>query len=149
LWSALIYNKTNLLIAKMKLSDNNAKILLLDKHQTIEEYADVAVNNLLDKKNFDFLAYPPNGGLSELEMMELRKLGGNQHLKSALKKVIADNAASVIFNLLNLLDGTSSPKNNLESWSGVQLVDEGVNQAAEPGGDFLHDKFYETFWDWK
>lgn len=133
----------------MKLSNTNAKTLLLDIHQDIEEYADTLVTNIFDKKDFSFLTYPPNNGLTELEIEELKKLDNNEHLKSALRKVIADNSAGIIFNMLNLFDGTGFPKNDNDDWTGLKVIDEEPNENSEPVDDWLHDKFYETYWDWK
>lgn len=133
----------------MELSNNNAKTLLLDTHQDIEEYADTLVTNILDKKEFDFLTYPPNCGLTELEIDELKKLDNNEHLKNALRKVIADNSAGIIFNMLNLFDGTGFPKNDNDNWTGLKVIDEEPNENSEPVDDWLHDKFYETYGDWK
>lgn len=133
----------------MELSNNNAKILLLDIHQDIEEYADTLVTNILDKKDFDFLTYPPNCGLTELEIKELRKLENNENLKNALRKVIADNSAGIVFNMLNLIDGTGFPKNDNDDWTGIKLIDEEPNEKSEPVDDWLHDQFYETYWEWK
>ena len=122
--------------------------LLLDTHQDIEEYADSTVTNILDKKEFDFLTYPPNCGFNEQEIIELKKLNTNEHLKSALRKVIADNSAGVIFAMLNLFDGTGFPKNDNGDWTGIKLVDNEPNEGEEVD-DWLHDKFYETYWEWK
>ena len=133
----------------MELSNNNAKTLLLDTHQDIEEYADTLVTNILDKKEFDFLSYPPNCGLTDLEIDELKKLDNNEHLKNALRKVIADNSAGIIFNMLNLFDGTGFPKNENDDWTGLKVIDEEPNENSEPVEDWLHDKFFETYWDWK
>jgi len=132
----------------MELSNNNAKTLLLDTHQDIEEYADALVTNILDKKEFDFLCYPPNCGLTELEIDELKKLDNNEHLKNALRKVIADNSAGIIFNMLNLFDGTGFPKNDNDDWTGIKVIDEEPQENSEPVDDWLHDKFFETYWDW-
>ena len=133
----------------MELSNNNAKTLLLDTHQNIEEYTDTLVTNILVKKDFNFLTYPPNCGLTELEINELKKLDNNEHLKNALRKVIADNSAGIVFNILNLFDGTGFPKNDNDDWTGLKVIDEEPNENLEPVDDFLHDKFYETYWDWK
>ncbi|WAC39841.1 hypothetical protein [Pedobacter sp. SL55] len=133
----------------MDLSNNNAKTLLLDTHQDIEEYADTLVTNILDKKDFNFLTYPPNCGLTELEINELKKLDNNEHLRNALRKVIADNSAGIVFNMLNLFDGTGFPKNDNDDWTGLKVIDEEPNENSEPVDDWLHDKFYETYWDWK
>ena len=133
----------------MELSNKNAIALLLDLNQNIEEYAEATVTYLIEDKNFDFLVYPPNNGLTESEKAELNKLENNEHLKNALRKILADNSAGVVFNMLNLLDGTSSPKLHYDNWTGVKLVDEEVNPNEEPFGDTLHDCFLGTYWDWK
>ncbi len=133
----------------MELSNTNINTLLLDTHQDIEEYADTLVTNILEKKEFNFLTYPPNCGLTELEIAELKKLDNNEHLKNALRKVIADNSAGIIFNMLNLFDGTGFPKNDNNDWTGLKVIDEEPNENSEPVDDWLHDKFYETYWDWK
>ena len=122
---------------------------MIDTHQDIEEYADSLVTNILDKKFFNFLTYPPNCGLSEQELEQLKKLENNEHLKNALRKIIADNSAGVVFNMLNLFDGTGFPKNDNCGWTGLKLIDEEPNNESEPVDDWLHDKFYETYWDWK
>ena len=94
----------------MELSNNNALALMLDLNQDIEEYAEATVKNIIEDKNFDFLTYPPNSGLTDLEKQELNKLDNNEHLKNALRKVIADNSAGIVFNMLNIIDGTTDPK---------------------------------------
>lgn len=133
----------------MSLSNANAKTLLLDTHQDIEEYADILVTNIIDKKDFTFLVYPPNCGLTDREIEELKKLDNNEHLKNALRKVIADNSAGIVFNMLNLFDGTGSPKNDNNDWTGLKVIDDEPNEDSEPVDGLLHDKFYETYWDWK
>lgn len=133
----------------MNLSNTNAKTLLLDTHQDIEEYADILVTNILDKRDFSFLTYPPNCGFTEQEIEELKKLDSNENLKNALRKIIADNSAGVVFNMLNLFDGTGFPKNENGSWTGLKVVNEDPSDKSEPVEDWLHDKFYETYWDWK
>jgi hypothetical protein len=133
----------------MELSHKNAIGLLLDINQDIEEYAEATVKNIIEDKNFDFLTYPPNNGLTDLEKAELSKLDNNEHLKNALRKVIADNSAGVIFNMLNLFDGTASPKLHYDNWSGVKLIDEEPQADSEQFNDMLHDSFFETYWEWK
>lgn len=133
----------------MELSNRNAIALLLDLNQDIEEYAEITVKNIIEDKNFDFLTYPPNNGLTDLEKAELNKLNNNENLKSALRKVIADNSAGIIFSMLNLLDGTTSPKLHYDNWTGVKLIDEEPNTDPEPFEDTLHDSFFETYWEWR
>lgn len=132
----------------MALSKENAIALLLDVNQDIEEYAEATVRNIVEDKNFD-LIYPPNNGLTDEERAALGKLDNNEYLKSALRKVIADNTAQVFFNMFNVLDGTSSPKLYSEKWTGVQLVDDDPDIDEEPFEDMLHDAFFDTYWIWK
>ncbi|WP_295668718.1 hypothetical protein [uncultured Mucilaginibacter sp.] len=133
----------------MELSENNAIALLLDLNEDIEEYADCAVKNVIVDKNFEYLNYPPNCGFSDLEKEELHKLDNNPHLKNALRKIIADSSAGVIFNMLNLLDGTGSPKKMYKEWTGVQLVNEEPENDSESFAGTLHDYLFETYWTWK
>jgi hypothetical protein len=133
----------------MKLSKKNAIAFLLEINQDIEEYSEATVKNIIEDKHFEFLTYPPNHGLTDLEKVELAKLPNNENLKNALRKIIADNTAGVIFNMLNLLDGTGSPKPKYDEWKGVKLVDEEANINEDPFTDTLHDSFFETYWDWK
>ncbi|WP_343304140.1 hypothetical protein AAHN97_21440 [Chitinophaga niabensis] len=131
-----------------KLSNKNAVALLLDINQDIEEYAALTIQKIIEDRDYD-LNYPPNNGLSALEKSELEKLDNNEHLKNALRKILADNAAGIIFNILNLLDGTGSPKLHYENWTGVKLIDEDPDTDAEPFADTLHDGFFEMYWEWK
>ena len=95
------------------------------------------------------MTYPPNGGLTDEEASELKRLDNNVHLKNALRKVLVDNTAGVIFNLLNLLDGTCIPSLDDGSWTGVRLADEGSDTHGEPFIGELHDSFFEAYWEWK
>jgi len=133
----------------MEVSEKNARALLFDINQDIEEYAEETVKSIIEEKSFDNLNYPPNCGLTDLEKIEPSKLDNNEHLKNALRKVIANNTAGVIFNLLNLLDGTGSPKQYYDDWTGVKLIDEEPNEDEVPFNDTLHDSFYETYWEWR
>ena len=133
----------------MELSENNAIALLLDLNQDIEEYADYAVKNVIVDKNLEYLNYPPNCGFSDLEKAELNKLDNNPHLKNALRKIIADSSAGVIFNMLNLLDGTGSPKKMYKEWTGVLLIDEEHEKDSGLFSGTLHDYLFETYWTWK
>jgi len=133
----------------MKLSEQNALALLLDINQDIEEYAEATVKNIIDDKNFDFLCYPPNNGLTDLEKQELYMLDNNEHLKNALRKVIADNSAGVVFSMLNMIDGTTDPKLMLDEWTGIKLVDQEHNEDAVKFQDMLHDSFFESYWKWR
>jgi hypothetical protein len=133
----------------MELSKTNAIVLLLNLNQDIEEYADYAVKNIIVDKNFEYLTYPPNCGFSDLEKAELYKLEDNEHLKNALRKILADNSAGIIFNMLNLIDGTGNPKQMYNEWTGVKLANEEPEKDNPPFLDTLHDCFFETYWEWR
>ena len=133
----------------MELSNNNALALMLDLNQDIEKYAEATVKNIIEDKNFDFLTYPPNSGLTDLEKQELNKLDNNEHLKNALRKVIADNSAGIVFNMLNIIDGTTDPKLMYDEWTGIKLIDQDLNEDADEFQDMLHDSFYESYWKWR
>ena len=90
------------------------------------------------------LNYPPNGGFTAEEKEALKLLKGNKEILSAMRKVLASCAASVVFDLLNLIDGTSDPENG--AWSGVALVDKPEKPAET---ELLHDEFFSTYWDWR
>ncbi len=127
----------------MKLSEDNSKAILLDIHQDISDVAEHSVSIIFDA-NQNSLTYPPNVELTAEEIAALKTIVPTDFLRSALKKILSDNSAGVIFNLLNNIDGTTDPKNGSDNWTGVKLVD--LNQD-EDSANFLHDKFYETYWD--
>ena len=133
----------------MELSNKNALALLIDLNQDIEEYADDTVKKIIQDKDFDYLTYPPNNGFTDLEKQELNKLDNNEHLKNALRKVIANNSAGIIFNMFNLFDGTGGPKHMNNEWTGVKLVDEESFANEIEFQENLHDAFFETYWEWK
>jgi len=133
----------------MKLSNHNALALLVDVNQDIEEYAEAAVKNIIEDKNYECLAYPPNWGFTDAEKEALAKLGNDEPFKNALRKIIADSAAGVIFNMLNSIDGTGDPRYNNNAWTGVNLVDAKEDKNAEAFKDTLHDALYDTYWKWR
>jgi len=127
----------------MELSEENRHTLLLSVHQLIEEQAGAYANDLFQGRALN-LDYPPNGGLSVEEAAVLQVVHNNTLLQAALRKVIASCPAETIFGLLNLLDGTSDPEHG--DWGGVLLID---RPDEEEQRQFLHDAFFETYWDWR
>ena len=132
----------------MNLSEENAKAILLDIHEDISDFADNSLSIIFDNNN-NSLTYPPGVDLTADEIEALNKINSSDNLRSALKKILADNAAGVVFNLLNNIDGTSDPRNATDTWVGVKLVDLEPNAESESMEDFLHDEFYSTYWDWQ
>ena len=131
----------------MKLSEHNLKTLMLFLQQKIEENADYISDQLHKGNSADFLTYPPNGGLTEKENLALQKLKNDQDLKSAMRKILADNSASVLFELFNIIDGTTDPDENLGKWTEICLVDK--TDEIEDNDEMLHDALFEKYWDWR
>ena len=133
----------------MKLSNTNAKILLVEANRIIEKYADSDATKIVEKKDFNFMCYPPNCGFSDAEKIELGKLDNNEALKSAWRKLFANNSATVLFHLFNIIDETGDPQGENSAWTGVKMIDLEPNKDLEPAEDFLHDMFFDTYWDWR
>lgn len=131
---------------KVQLSVDNKQILLINIHKLIEEYAHQTANDIQYKRSNKLINYPPNGGLTEAEKEEIDKIGENEILKSALRKIMASNTADVFFSFFNFLDGTADPDFSSALWTGVSLVDSPENQDD---AEMLHDDFYSTYWDWR
>ena len=131
----------------MKLSEHNINTLMLFLHQKIEEDAEYVADELEKGNLTKFLTYPPNGGLTELEESSLNKLKNDPILKSALRKILADNSAGVLFELLNIIDGTSDPDENLGKWTEISFVNKTDELTENP--EMLHDQLYSKYWDWK
>jgi len=127
----------------MQLSENNRHTLLLAIHQSIEEWSVGGANDLFQSSTAD-LEYPPNGGFTTEETEALKVLQGNSVFQSAMRKVLASCAGGVVFDMLNLIDGTSDPEHG--DWDGVSLVDK-PEDAAD--AEFLHDDFFSTYWNWR
>jgi len=120
---------------------------MITLHQKIEEYADYTTDKLDKGETSDLLAYPPNCGLTEKESLALGKLKSDPNLKNALRKIFANNSASVLFDLMNLLDGTTDPDENNGKWTEISFVDKTEN--IEENAEMLHDNFFATYRDWK
>jgi len=131
----------------MKASKENIKILMLALHKKIEEYANALANSLNNGNAEKSMFYPPNYGLTTEEIESLKKLKDDLILKSALRKLFADNSAGVLFDLMNLIDRTSDPNLSLGNWTGLSFVDS--SEEIEENSEMLHDTFVATYWDWK
>lgn len=127
----------------MQLSADNRHTLLLAIHQLIEEYASGSANDLLHGR-VKQVDYPPNGGFTTEERESLKQLQGNTVFHSAIRKVLASCSGGVVFDLLNLVDGTSDPEHG--DWSGVVLLDKLEDAEAT---ELLHDDFFSVYWDWR
>jgi hypothetical protein len=61
--------------------------------------------------------------------------------------VLADNSAGVLIELMNLIDQTTDPDEDLGEWTGLSLID--FDEEVEENDEMLHDTFSESYWDWK
>ncbi|WP_035557449.1 hypothetical protein [Hymenobacter sp. IS2118] len=127
----------------MQLSEENQRTLLIAANQAVEEYASYSANSLFKGAGVE-IAYPPNGGFTPEEAEALKLLQGNAVVRSALRKVLADCAAGVVFDLFNMIDGTTEPKQG--GWSQVMLGDKPADWEDQ---GFLHDEFFAAYWDWR
>lgn len=91
--------------------------------------------------------YPPNGNLTKKEVKALEELKGKEDLTSALRKILASATADVFFDIFNVIDGTADPDPDIGNWTEVMIVDK--PEDLDEHADFLHDAFYDTYWDWK
>jgi len=117
---------------------------MLEMHRIIEEAANQTVSCLAES-NFADLICPPDEELTTKKISALHALKVDSVLASALKKTLTSNAGTVIFNLLELIDGVSDPAPFLGEWTGIALT----NYQEQEDARFLHDEFFESFHRWK
>lgn len=131
----------------MGLSTENKSTLLIHLHKSIEESANTNANHIIHGRLNQLINYPPNGGLTQKEISALENLKGNEELKSALRKILASTTADVFFDIFNIIDGTADPDPGTGKWTEVMLIDkpEDLSENLE----FLHEDFYETYWNWR
>jgi len=131
----------------MRLSDENLKTFLLCIHQVIEQQAERTANQLSEADLTDLVIYPPRGGLTKDEEQALMQFKSDNNLRTALRKILADNSAAVVFELLKLIDGNAAPDDELGAWTGVRLADLEEDSLEEK--ELLYDNFFETYKEWK
>jgi len=131
----------------MQLSSENKTTLLVNLHKSIEEAANTTANNIFHARYKQLINYPPNGGLTEKEIIAIENLKGNEDIKSALRKLFASTTSDVLFDFFNIIDGTSDPDPGTGKWSEVMIVDKPEDQDEDV--EFLHDEFYESYGKWK
>ncbi|RZM23833.1 MAG: hypothetical protein EOO88_24880 [Pedobacter sp.] len=132
----------------MTLSKKNVEPVLLDLNRNIELYADRGVDMIFSASDRSNINFPPNGGLTESESKQLDLIGANEDLKSAIRKIIANASAGVVFQLLTVVDGVATPDNAGPDWTGLKLIDEDFSEVSGDYGDMLHDSFFESYWPW-
>lgn len=120
------------------------RILMLEMHKLIEAAAADAAARLAGRAGGS-LTYPPGTrGLAPEHAEALRALAAPAAVEAAARRLVADAAASAVYDLLCLIDGAREPEGQDVVWRPFHL------QAA-PGGTpgRLHLEFKETYGDWK
>jgi hypothetical protein len=132
----------------MKVSAENLDVLFLQIHRKIEETADKVATGLMNHSSANLINYPPNGGLTESELNALKTIQADDHVKSGLRKIIADSCAAVVLDILSNIDGVTDPETDFDKWKGVKLVDNS-DDVEESNDLMLHDKLYDSYWEWR
>ena len=129
----------------MPMTSEEMKRLMLGLHHSIERKSD-ALAAKIASQNPPAPTYPPNGGLTTEEQAALKSLKPGAELHSGLRKLIAGATAAVVFELFNFIDGTGDPWGET-AWGSFH-IDKMTKEEARRQ-IFLHDTFYETYWDWR
>ena len=64
-----------------------------------------------------------------------------------MRKLLAGCAANVLFDLFNLIDGTTDPTCMAWNGEGIILVDNPENDDKHR--EHLHDEFFDAYWNWR
>ncbi len=133
---------------RRQLSAENRRALLLEAHRFIEQTAEIFAKSLVDGKLVNapnqVIAYPPNNGFAPDELEALQMLVNVPHIESVMRKLLAAAADQSVHDMLCIIDGVRDP--NSRGWSGVSLLDK---ESEDSGGAFLHDAFFDCYWDWR
>jgi hypothetical protein len=106
-------------------------------HRSIEESVTHTVEQL--KSDSVEMTYPPNNGFTPAELKALRTIAKTKSMQSALRKLMADAAASPLFHLFCMIDGVADPP---------ELTDIQDNEQDDVEL-MLHDGFYSSYWAWR
>ena len=123
--------------------DDKVRALLIDMHRAVESIAAKSAAEI--NKPEDGLWYPPNGGLTAEESRALAMLQMSPALEGALRKVIANAAATPLFRLFACLDGVADPEGYSGDWNGLSIGEPLEDHPSE----MLHDEFTESYWSWR
>ncbi|MFA5946974.1 MAG: hypothetical protein WC813_03035 [Patescibacteria group bacterium] len=123
-----------------QLSPSNKKTLLLSLNTLIRKNGAESLNRIANNEYEKLFFYPPNEKLTGTESEMLIALQKNPAIYPVLQKIITNESARVIFELLNWVDGTGDPDG---PWSGVALVD----RTSDEDTEMLHDAFLEAYWE--
>ena len=83
------------------------------------------------------------------EVNALKKYNFDDVVLSAIEKTVRDNIERAFFRALALLDAVGDPEvvEIDKTWLGLTLRERKLDEE-EDNEEFLHDEFYEVYWDW-
>jgi hypothetical protein len=125
--------------------------LLVELHRAIDEAADAALD-VIESRGIE-LVYPPGVKLTAEEIAALAELRVSPAARSALGKVLRNEAAGPLFELFTLVDGVSDPRGwpGPETWLGVVLTPRVADGSDEDEGrpEMWHDQLFESYWEYQ
>src|SRR5688572_26413474 len=98
------------------------RAVLVDLHRAIDEAADAAMA-IIESRGVEPV-YPPGIELTDAEIVALSNLKLSEDAKTALRKVLLDNASRPLFQWFTLVDGVADPVGlpaDEEPWLGLDL----------------------------
>ncbi|MEI4828798.1 hypothetical protein WAX78_14995 [Bacillus sp. FJAT-53711] len=117
---------------------------LLELHNIIKEYS--MVGNQLTNPSKELMWEEFN--LTKEEFEALQSQSFTPESITAIEKIVRYNIMGAFHDALSLLDGVSDPTiaNMEEVWVGLKLEEKQEDEEEEEL--FLHDKLYESYWEW-
>ena len=128
------------------LDEAQRRALLLHMHRSIEEVAAKVASEL--QSGTPSLLYPPNSGFTDKESGSLAQLSSIPCLESALRKVVASAAASVLYYLIVILDGIGDPADYEGEWLGATIEPVLYDPDATDPEPWRYD-FFDSYWEWR
>lgn len=127
------------------LSDRHRRILLVELHRLIHSYASGLAADL-SRGTVRQPTYPPDVRIDEAERAVLERVTLDEVGRSAMSKVIANAIAGTVFETFSVMDMVAEPAAfpGEEQWPGAVLA-----EWDDEHHEFLHDEFYETYWDYE
>ena len=125
---------------------DSRKIFLIELHEIIKNSSKIR----------DQLAYPTEENnrteqfkLNIEEVAALKNYDFDDAALSAIEKIVRDNMMGAFFDAFSLMDAVGDPEimEVDKTWLGLTLLERKVDEE-EDDDVFLHDEFFEVYWDW-
>ena len=122
------------------------KVFLIELHEIIKNSSEIR-NHLVDASEDNIIS--DMFKLSIEEVNALKKYNFDDVVLSAIEKSVRDNIERAFFRALALLDAVGDPEvvEIDKTWLGLTLHERKLDEE-EDNEEFLHDEFYEVYWDW-